>query len=63
MSLERLSILSWQEYLKISKFAKLIGVSPQAVNSWLKYGTHSLTEQKQKQLYNTILAYMRDNIA
>ena len=63
MSLERVIISQWQEYIKISKFAKLIGVSPQAVNSWLRYGTPSITIQKQKELYNIILAYMRNNFA
>lgn len=63
MTLERMSILSRSEFVKISKFAKIIGVSPQAVNSWLKYGTPSITIEKQKQLYYTILDYMRKNFA
>ena len=63
MTLERMALLQWSEFIKLSKFAKIIGVSPQAVNSWLKYGTQSLNRQKQRLLYETILDYMKKNFA
>lgn len=58
-----MAILSWSEVIKISKFCRLVGVSPKAVSSWLKYGTPSLSDDKKKDLYNAILDYMRENFA
>lgn len=63
MEYQRLALLQWSEFVKISKFAKQIGVTPQAVSSWLKYGTSSLSEKKKAELYYTILDYMRANFA
>lgn len=63
MEYQRLALLQWSEFVKISKFAKQIGVTPQAVSSWLKYGTSSLSEKKKAELYNKVLDYMRANFA
>ena len=63
MTLERMALLQWSEFVKISKFAKLIGVSPQAANSWLKYGTQSLNKLKQRLLYETVRDYLKNNFA
>lgn len=63
MEYMRAAILSWSEFIKVSKFARLIGVSPQSVSNWLKYGASSLSDDKKKELYYSILNYMRDNFA
>lgn len=55
----RLDILTWSEFVKVTKFARQIGVSPQAVSSWIKYGVSSLSEEKKIELYNTIKDYLR----
>lgn len=63
MELERMALIQWSDFIKISKFARKIGVSPQAVSAWLKYGQPTLTYEKKKLLYETVLEYMRNNFA
>lgn len=63
MEYKRMALLSWQEFIKINKFAKKIGVSPQAVSNYIKYGTKSMSDEKINQLYNLILETMRNNFA
>lgn len=63
MEYQRMQMLSWSEFVKISKFAKQIGIKPSAVSNYLKYGTKSMSEEKINELYNLILDYMRENFA
>lgn len=63
MEYKRLIILQWSEYVKVTKFSKLIGTSPQQISSWLKYGNPTLSEEKKNLLYYTILDYMKSNFA
>ena len=63
MEYKRMALLSWSEFVKITKFAKLIGVTPQAVSSYVKYGTKTMSDEKIEELYNTIKEYLRANFA
>lgn len=58
-----MALLSWSEFIKITKFGRLIGVSPQAISSYIKYGTKTLSDEKIDELYNTVKEYMRANFA
>ena len=63
MEYQRMQMLSWSEFIKISKFARQIGIAPSAVSNYLKYGTKSMSDEKIDELYNLILDYMRANFA
>lgn len=59
MDYVRSQLLSWSEFIKITKFAKELGVSKVAISNYLKYGTKSLSDEKIMQLYNLVLQTMK----
>lgn len=63
METMRMALLQWSEFIKITKFGRQIGVSPQAISMWLKYGQPSLSENKKLELYKAVLDYMKRNFA
>lgn len=63
MDYVRSQLLSWSEFIKITKFHKQLGVSKVAISNYLKYGTKSLSDQKILELYNLVLDYMKKNFA
>lgn len=63
MEYQRMQMLSWSEFIKISKFARQIGIAPSAVSNYLNYGTRTMSDEKIDELYNLILDYMRQHFA
>lgn len=63
MDYVRSQLLSWSEFIKITKFHKQLHVSKVAISNYLKYGTKSLSDQKILELYNLVLDYMKKNFA
>ncbi len=59
----RCDLILWSEFVKVTKFAKMIGVSPVAVSNYIKHGTKSLSDDKIIELHNLILDHMRQYFA
>lgn len=55
----RLQLVSWSEFVKINKFSKILGLNSSNVSNFLKYGDHSISDEKVEMLYNAVLDYMR----
>lgn len=63
MNALRCDLIVWSEFIKITKFADKIGVSRQAISSYIKYGTKSLSDQKIIELHDLIKRTMQENFA
>lgn len=59
----RCDLIAWSEFIKVTKFAKDIGVSKVAISNYIKHGTKSMSDDKIKQLHELILNTMRENFA
>lgn len=59
----RLQILSWSEFIKISKFSKMIGLNNSSVSNFLKYDTKNLSDKNVYLLYTTIRDHLRKYFA
>ena len=60
MDIRRLSIISWSQFIKISKFCYQLNIKPQAVSNSLKYNSSSLSDKQKQLLYDTILNYFKN---
>lgn len=56
-------LIVWSEFVKVTKFAVQIGVSKQAISSYIKYGTKSMSDDKIKELHTTIKQTMKEHFA
>ena len=59
----RLQILSWSEFIKISKFSKMCGLNNSAVSNFIKYGSRNLSDKSVYLLYTTIRDHLRNYFA
>lgn len=59
----RCDLIVWSEFIKVTKFAKEIGVSKVAISNYIKHGTKSMSDEKIQLLHDTILKTIKDNFA
>lgn len=59
----RCDLIEWSEFIKVTKFADMIGVSKVAISNYVKHGAKSLSDEKIIELHDTILTYIRNNFA
>lgn len=59
----RNDLIIWSEFIKVTKFAKLIGVSPVAISNYIKHGTKSMNDDKIIELHTLIKDQMRKYFA
>lgn len=59
----RCDLILWSEFIKVTKFAEMIGVSKVAVSNYIKHGAKSLSDEKIVELHDKIRSYIRDNFA
>lgn len=55
----RMQLLSWSEFIKINYFCKILGLKSSNVSNFIKYGDRSLSDDKVRELYETVLEAMR----
>lgn len=59
----RLQLLSWSKFIKINYFSKMLGLNASNVSNFIRFNDRSLSDEKVKLLYDTILDQLRDNFA
>lgn len=59
----RCDLITWSEFVKVTKFAEQIGVSKVAVSNYIKHGTKSLSDEKIEELHSLIKEWIRNNFA
>lgn len=59
----RCDLICWSEFVKVTKFAKEIGVSKVAISNYIKHGTKSISDDKIVELHNAIQSWIRNNFA
>lgn len=59
----RCDLIVWSEFIKISKFADKVGVTKQAISSYIKYGTKSMSDSKILELHELIKETIKHHFA
>lgn len=59
----RCDLICWSEFVKVTKFAKEIGVSKVAISNYIRHGTKSISDEKIKELHSTIYTWIKNNFA
>lgn len=55
----RNDLIAWSEFIKVTKFAKDIGVSKVAISNFIKHGTKTMSDDKIIELHKLISDTMR----
>ena len=56
-------LIVWSEYVKVTKFARQLGVSKVAISNFIKHGTKTMSDDKIIELHNLISDTMRNYFA
>lgn len=59
----RCDLIVWSEFIKVTNFAKEIGVSKVAVSNYIKHGVKSMSDDKIKELHSLIINTIKNNFA